>query len=183
MNIFSRWAKWKIWVGAVMAVFVVADIALLIVLWQTNREAPNEMRAHRDQLAAKAAKLDADVARAERIRASLPQVDRQSADFYQKSFLNPKTAYSTVDADLASIAAKAGVRTSGFSDTRTEIPGRKVAELQITMSVEGDYSALLKFVSGLEQSKNFYFLNALQLGSGKSNEVRLQLGVHTYIRT
>jgi len=183
MNIFSRWAKWKIWVVGAIAVFVLADLALLVVLWQANREAPAEMRVRRQQLALKAAKLDADVMRGERIRASLPQVNQQSSDFYEKSFLNPKTAYSTVDADLAEIATKAGVRTSGFNDMRTEIPSRKVAELQITMSVEGDYSSLLKFVSGLEQSKNFYFLNALQLGSGASNAVRLQVGVHTYIRT
>jgi hypothetical protein len=51
------------------------------------------------------------------------------------------------------------------------------------MTVEGPYPALLQFISGIERSKNFYFLNQLQLNAAGPNGIRLQLDLHTYFRT
>jgi len=182
MKMNVQWPAWKITTAAVLAVLLLADCALAVFLWQTLRQTPEELAANRDRLAAQASLLDADVARGEKIRASLAQVGKDCDNFYQKSFLDSATVYSAIDTDIADIAAKSGVKTSGFAFKRTDIKDRGVAELAIDTAVDGDYSSLLKFINGIERSKNFYYLNGLQLGSAGPSGIRLQIELHTYFR-
>jgi Tfp pilus assembly protein PilO len=183
MKIMGKWAAWKIGAAVAVGVLLLADIALSAALWQMAREAPVEMAANRDQLANTSKQLEADVARGERIRGELNEVGKNSDEFYKSSFLDSRTVYSTVDSDIAAIAAKAGVKTTGFTFKPTNVPNRNVAELDINMAVDGDYASLLQFVNGIERSKNFYFLNQLQLAAAGPNGIRLQLELHTYFRT
>ncbi len=177
-----RWPAWRIATAALLGVLLVGDGALGVFLWQTLRETPEELTANRDRLAAEAKLLDADVARGQKIRASLAQVGSDCDDFYKKSFLDSATVYSAIDTDIAEIAAKSGVKTSGFTFKRSDIKDRGVAELAIDTAVDGNYSSLLKFINGIERSKNFYFLNGLQLGSAGPGGIRLQIELHTYFR-
>jgi hypothetical protein len=87
-----------------------------------------------------------------------------------------------VDSDIGAIASKAGVKTTGFRFKQSDVPNRNVAELDINTAVDGDYQSLLKFINGIERSKNFYFLNQLQLAAAGPNGIRLQLELHTYYR-
>jgi Tfp pilus assembly protein PilO len=183
MKLSKKFAPWKIGAMVAVGLLVLADVALCGVLWQLGREAPEDMKAQRTQLANTAAQLEKDVARGERIRSELGQVGKNSDDFYQTSFMDSRDVYSTVDADIATIATKAGVKTAGFQFHSNPVANRNVAQLDITMTVDGDYPALLQFVNGIERSKNFYFLNQLQLASSAPNGIRLQLDLHTYYRT
>ena len=42
---------------------------------------------------------------------------------------------------------------------------------------------MIQFINGLEHSKNFYLLHALELDTSSSGIIRLKLGVRTYFRT
>src|SRR5271170_1888810 len=103
----TNWQAWKKWVGVGLGLLLAADIALVVFLWRSAYEGPEAMRVQRDTLAAESKLLQADVKRAEAIRASLPQVGKDCDKFYEQSFLNGATGYSDIDKDLASIAAKA----------------------------------------------------------------------------
>jgi Tfp pilus assembly protein PilO len=183
MKIKGKWASWKIGATVGVSLLVLADIVLCVVLWQMARQGPAEMATRRDQLARTAQQLQADVARGQRIRASLPQVGKDCDEFYKNSFLDSRTVYSTVNSDISAIAAKSGVKATDFAFKPKPVPNRSVSELDINMTVQGDYPSLLKFVNGIERSKNFYFLNQLQLAEGSTNGVRLQIDLHTYYRT
>jgi hypothetical protein len=186
MSANRKWENWKIATVVGLSLLLAADIGLCIFLWQTSRQAPGELRAQRDRLMGQAKLLRADVARGEKIRASLPQVGEDSDNFYRESFLDEKTGYSDVELDLAAIAAKAGVKTSGFSFKRTEIKGRGVTEIEIGTTVDADYPAIVEFINGLERSKNFYMLDDLRLNSAAASTgggIRLELGLHTFFRT
>ena len=102
---------------------------------------PSELRAERDRLATQAKLLKADVARGEKIRASLPQVGKDCDSFYQQSFLDPITGYSDIETDLDAIAAKANVKTTGFTFKQKEVKDRGVTEISIGTSVDADYPA------------------------------------------
>jgi len=186
MSANPKWQNWKIATMVALSVLLAADIGLCVFLWQTSRQGPEEMRAQRDRLMAQSKLLRADVARGDKIRASLPQVGQDSDDFYRESFLDEKTGYSDVELDLAAIAAKAGVKTTGFSFKRTEIKGRGVTEIQIGTTVDADYPAIVQFINGLERSKNFYMLDDLRLNSASTTSgggIRLELGLHTFFRS
>lgn len=183
MKITGKWPVWKIWIAASVGVIVLADVVLSLVLWQMARQAPADMAAQRNQLASTAAQLKRDNAHGEQIRAQLAQAGKESADFYADSFMDSKTVYGTIDSDVGAIASKAGVKITARSNHAAAVPDWNLSELDMGMTVEGPYPALLQFISGIERSKNFYFLNDLQLTSAGPSGIRLQLDLHTYFRT
>jgi Tfp pilus assembly protein PilO len=183
MKLTGKWARWKTATAVGVGVLVLADVVLGMVFWQVARETPDQMAAKRNQLQSTAAQYDAELVRLQKIRGELTQVGENSQDFYQSSFLDSRTVYSTVDSDIAAIASKAGVKTAGFTFKPTNVPNRSVSELDVNMTVDGDYASLLKFINGIERSKNFYFLNQLQLAEAGPTGIRLQLELHTYYRT
>lgn len=183
MKLRGKWPAWKVWIASGIGVLVLADVILCLVLWQMARQAPAEMATRRNQLAETAADLKRDNAHGEQIRAQLAQAGTESSKFYEDSFMDSKTVYSTVDSDIGAIAAKAGVKITGLQNHPTAVPNWNLSELDIGMTVEGPYPALLQFISGIERSTNFYFLNQLQLNSAGPNGIRLQLDLHTYFRT
>jgi len=176
-------ASWKKWTVAGLAVLLLADASLAVFLWQSGQQGVDSMRAERDRLSLTAKLMRADVKRSDSIRASLPQVGKDCTDFYEKTFPEAETGYSDVEADLDSIASRAGLSASGVSFKPTELKDRGVTLLEITAQVSGDYSSIIKFINGLEVSKNFYLLNDLQLDSASNGAIRLQLKLHTYFRT
>jgi Tfp pilus assembly protein PilO len=174
---------WKMWTGVGLGLLLLADLALGVFLWETSRESPESRRAEREQIALKAKLMHADVKRTEQIRAALPQVGKDCSVFYQKTFPDAATGYSEIETDLDAIASHAGLKTSGVSFKPTELKDRGVTQLEITTQVSGDYNSIIKFINGLEVSKNFYLLNDLALDSASTGGIRLQLKLHTYFRT
>jgi Tfp pilus assembly protein PilO len=176
-------SAWKLWVILGLSALVLADVALVVFLSQSGKQSEMAMRTERDRLAMTANLLNADVRRAEKIRASLPQVGKDCTDFYAKTFPSAAVGYSSIEADLDSIASHAGLQTSGVSFKPTELKDRGVTELEITAEVNGDYASIIRFINGLEVSKDFYLLNDLSLDSASTGGIRLQLKLHTYFRT
>jgi hypothetical protein len=183
MNMKIRWRGWKLWTAIALGVVLALDLALLGFLWRFSLQQPESLRAERDRLALDAKKLRADVDRGEKIRASLPQAGKDCDAFYQESFLDSPTGYSQIESDLDGIAAKAGVRISGFTFKQIELKDRGVTEIQMTTNLDADYPAIIQFINGLERSKNFYLLDSLRLASATSGGIRLDLDLHTYFRT
>jgi Tfp pilus assembly protein PilO len=179
----GNWQTWKKWTGVALGLLLLADVALVGYLWQMNQQGPDELRAERNRLATQAKLLKADVARGEKIRASLPQIKKSCDAFYDQSFLDRITGYSDIETDLDSIAAKAGVKTSGFSFKQKDVKDRGVTEIAIETSVDADYPAVIQFINGLERSKYFYLLDNLELASATTGGIRLQIGLHTFFRT
>jgi Tfp pilus assembly protein PilO len=183
MKISSQWARWKVGAAIGVGLIVLADVALCVALWQMGRDSTVQMTIRRNQLIHTVQELRSDVAHGREIQKSMPEIGRQCDDFYKTAFLDYSTMYSTVDSDIADLASKSGVRITGHNFKSKPVPNRSASELDINMSVEGTYPALLKFVNGIERSKDFYFLNQLQLAEGAANGIRLQLELHTYFRT
>lgn len=183
MNPRGSWQTWKVSVGAALAVLLLADVALAVFLWNGSRQGPDALRAERNQLALEAKLLRADLRRGEAIRSSLPQVGADCDAFYKSSFLDAKTGYSQIESDLGAIGQKSGVQTPSVSFKQVEIEGRGVTEIDIRTAVDGDYPSVIRFVNGLERSKNFYLVDQLQLASEGPGTIQLEITMHTYFRT
>ena len=175
--------RWKIWVGAALGVLLLADLALVYVLWQFAQSGPDAMRMEHARLQSESRLLKADVNRAQAIRTHLPDVGQQCDRFYKDEFLPVSTGYSDVLSDLGAIAGKAGLQTSGITFRQKAIPARGVTEIGITADVEGDYSSIIQFIDGLEQSKKLYLVDNLKLSSQNANHIRLNLEIRTYFRS
>jgi len=176
-------SAWKMWTGLAVGLLLLADIALGVFLWETSRQNAESRRSQREKLALNAKLMTGDVKRAEAIRAALPQVGKDCSVFYEKTFPSATSGYSDIETDLDTIASHAGLNTSGVTFKPTVLKDRGVTQLEITTQVSGDYNSIIKFINGLEVSKNFYLLSDLALDSASTGGIRLQLKLHTYFRT
>jgi Tfp pilus assembly protein PilO len=183
MTVNLNWRAWKIAIGAALGLLLLADVALIFVLWQAAREGPQSMSAQRDSLAKQAKLLKADVLRGEKIRERLPQIGKDCDAFYHDDFIPASNGYSAIEADLGELTNKAGLKSTGFVFLQKEVKAHGVTEISIKTSVSGDYPAIIRFINDLEHSKNFYLLDNLHLDGGAVGGIHLSLDLRTYFRT
>ncbi len=144
MNTTRPWDTWKKIILSALGLLLLADLALVFVLWQASREGVDSMRAQRTRLETQAKLLKADVARGDKIRASLPTVGKDCDAFYHDAFLDSSTGYSDIESDLGNIAVKSGLRVGGLTLNQKEVKGRGVTLITISESVDGDYPAIIQ---------------------------------------
>jgi len=164
--------------GAVL----VADLALAAVNWQiaaAPRDPEDELRLLRQQ----SALLAADVARAQNIRAELPEVERNSGVFFQEQIAPSQSGYSALIENLGEMAGAAGVRTGNVTFRQGSPDKRGVIEVEIGASVNGEYPNIVRFINGLEHSDTFYVLDSLTLAADTGGGLGLNLRLRTYFRT
>ncbi|HUO35568.1 MAG TPA: GspMb/PilO family protein [Candidatus Acidoferrum sp.] len=180
----KSWHVTKVAVRILLGLIFIADVALGgFLYWQSQQ---TSVRAYSQvaTLRMQAKKLHADVERGDRIRQSLTPAGEACEKFYNATFLDSATGYSAIQADLSSIASKAGVHASSVSFKPKEFLQQGVTEISISEDIEGDYPSVLQFINGLEISDNFYLLRGLTLDSTSSGgaSLKLQLDLATYFR-
>lgn len=179
----GRTSGWRRWLqGALLAVFAL-DAGLAIARWRIS------VAASRQQLQLTALRLRAEVGalrsnmnRVEAVRRRMPQIAADCDRFYGNELLGPSQGYAALVADLGDVAQKAGLITSGVRFAQKNASEHGVTEVDITAVIEGSYGSLIRFINGLEQSRNFYVLDSLQLASSTGGQVKLNLRLHTYFR-
>jgi Tfp pilus assembly protein PilO len=144
---------------------VVADIALAVYGW-------NLSSARRPQ---------------QDIRQKIPAIQRD-CDQFEQSLFPASTGYSSVSAELGSIANKAGLQLESRSFLQSEVKGRDLEQVEIEAVVTGSYSGVVRFLNGLQRSNNVYAVEALQAKAdetqqGGRGEVRVSMHIKTYFRT
>ncbi len=174
---------WKRWVRIAIVVVLSLDAVLLYANWSATGAGPQGLARQRDKLDKEDKLLGADVKRVAAIRDRLSEVRSQSAKFYADEFLVPASGYSIVVADLNGVAHKAGLRASNIDFKERPLESRGVTEVTISATVDGDYSALVRFINGLERSANFYLLDNLSLASSTAGRIKLNLQLRTYFRS
>jgi Tfp pilus assembly protein PilO len=183
MKFFQNQPAWKLWIAGALALVLLLDAGLFIVSWESGAGSAAAMRENLSKLQLQAKLLKADVNRGEAIRAHFPDVGKECDNFYKQQLLPAPAGYSGVIADLGQLTEKAGLKTGGMGFNQKDIKDRGVSQIDITAEVEGSYSAIIQFINGLEHSKNFYLLGALELDTSSTGVIRLKLGLRTYFRT
>lgn len=166
----------------ILGIILALDVALLGVNWEAMRS-PHAPRNQLALLRQQASLMELDVRRVDAIRAHLPNVERQCADFFTSELRPATTGYSAVVGDLGALARQAGLRTNSVTFRESTPDARGVVEVQVVTTVEGDYLNVVSFINGLEHSKNFYVLDGLQLASSVGGSLRLNLQLRTYFRS
>ena len=171
-------------IGA-LGLFVLADVALAAYSWQLN-SAPQtpqqELATQNKQLEV----LKADIKRGEAIRQLTPAIQRDCERFEQ-SLLPVSSGYSSVSAELDSIAKNAGAQIENREFKQKEIPNRGMQEVAIDITVNGEYTGVVRFLNGLQRSQNLYAVDGLALASDTQNQasngpIRVSVHMKTYFR-
>lgn len=164
-----------------LALLVAADVALGVYSWslasaQSAKQELALMTVNRDL-------LKKDIQRALEIRSHIPAIQKD-CDTFEQSLFPESTGYSTVSAELGELAAKAGLRLDSRSFKPKGVKGRDLTELTIDAQVIGDYRGVVRFLNGLQRSRNFYAVEGLSArASAKQQGGRGALEVTVHIKT
>jgi Tfp pilus assembly protein PilO len=172
-------------IGA-LGLLVLADVALATYSYHLSsapRTPQQELAIQNKQLEV----LRADIKRGEAIRQLTPSIQKD-CDRFERSLLPINTGYSSVSAELDGIAKKAGAQIENRDFKQKEIPNRGVEEVDMDVTLNGQYTNVVKFLNGLQRSQNLYAVDGLALASsespsqGPNGVIRVSVHMKTYFR-
>jgi Tfp pilus assembly protein PilO len=179
----NRWYERRRWIYAVLALILALN-AFIYWNWlrlpatETGAEAATLLLLGREVTA-----RAAEVARLERVRDDSPHLRPQLAKFVADRVLAERTGFARVAAELEAAADDTGV---GLNVAKYEPQADKaqadLTRIEISVSVEGRYASLVRFLDALERSPHFYLIHDLTVGSQRGGDVRLEMKVVTYLR-
>lgn len=160
------------------------DLALAVESWRLAT-APRTPGQELARLAAQVKLLRSDLERASAIRKSVPAV-QQDCDRFENSVPVKTTGYSGLLGHLDSLARKAGLQTEGLTFKEQNLAGHGLTEVEVSATVSGDYSSVVRFINGIQRSEDFYILDDLSLASAAQSPagpLRVNLRLRTYFRS
>jgi hypothetical protein len=172
-----------------LAVLLVADAGLAyhnsrLAVKDENPEA--RLKAGARQVAL----VKADVERANKIKARLPEVQKYF-DQFETTLPPAGKGYSLVSQEVDDIARDTHVVVRDLKFREKEITGRNVNEIEVEALLDGDYAGIVRFLNRLQRSKNTYVVDSLGLdsasGTGTVNQappgaVKVSLHLRSYFR-
>lgn len=159
------------------------DAALGLYSWKLA--SPAQAQEELKVLALNRDLLRADVKRTQDIRDKIPTI-QQECDAFEQSFFPERSVNSSVSAELGSLAAKSGLRLDSANFRPEELKGRHMSAVNIQAVVAGRYEGVVRFLNGLQRSKNVYAIEALtaaqEQSQGAKDLVRVTISITTYFR-
>lgn len=174
----------KVIVGG-LALLLAADVAF--VYFTMHLSGSREVR--QQTLAAQAQRLalvKADIARASDIQKRTPEVLKELDDF-EGSLLPSSKGYSVVTQEMNEFAKDTHVLMEDVKFKQKEVSGRNLTELELIVSITGDYGGIVQFLNRLQRSKSVYIVDGLEVepnaGQGPAGQLKVNLHLRTYFRT
>lgn len=160
-----------------LALLVIVNLFLLTrlaIAWHDAHSQRPEV-VEQQKLAYKALELQAAPLRGLSGKVELARTD--AGKFYEQRI---PANYSSIAAELGSLAVKNGVRLTRVQYTQSPaITG--LAEIRMDSSLSGEYPGLMRFINGLERDKNFFIISGLTLTGQQGGIVNLRMRVITYL--
>jgi hypothetical protein len=158
---------------------VVIDLACVAYLLSPAGRSREARQRDLDSLQAQLAAKRQEVLPTRGMDGKLRQASDDITDFYKDRF---PTQYSTVSDELGKLAAQSGVQIAAVKYDDKDSPVEALRQLNIEVSLSGNYLQEVKFINALERDKLFFVVDGVTLGEQQGN-VRLQLKVETYLRS
>jgi type IV pilus assembly protein PilO len=109
------------------------------------------------------------------------KVDKSRAQIDEFYSTRIPPSYSAFLQRLGELKEKAPVQLTRVSYTQAPGSG-DLTEIRMDAGVSGDYTAIMRFINGLERSQTFFIIRAMALSGQQSGTVNLRLQVSTWLR-
>jgi hypothetical protein len=168
-----------------LGVFFAADAAMVAFSIRAASTTDSPQR----QLATQAGLvklLRADVKRAREIELAFPKT-QQDCQTFEDSLLPADTGYSLVSEELQDLSKNAGLQITSLSFHPKDGISHGVKEVALDAAIGGDYKSVVRFLNGLQRSKNHYVVDDLTLANergdaGSQTDVRVNLHLRSYFK-
>jgi Tfp pilus assembly protein PilO len=162
-----------------IAAMVVADVVAIGVFFSPLVGSADSRRQEMLQLAAELTKKTHDVQPLQGMPQKIVLAKDQIGEFYKDRFAEKDSELLT---ELGKLATEDGVRiqSARYKEEDPEIPG--IVPVALEVSFSGDYLQLVRFINTMERSKMFFTVDGVDLAGEGTGQVRLQIGLHSYLR-
>ena len=168
--------KLKIAIGAMLAVDVVAVAVLFSPLVGSADSRQLQLNLLRVELTKKNRAVEPLRGMDKKIELAKDQIN----GFYKDRF--PAKDSDLLD-ELGKLAPANGVRMQQARYKQEDAEGSGVIPVAIEGSFSGDYLQLVRFINALERSKMFIEVESVDLAGETTGQVRLQITMHSYLRS
>lgn len=169
-------------VYALLSLLLVGDL-LFYFLWIRNPgTAPEVSPAQIAALEKEVASLEKEVGRLRAVQSQVPQLRGRLDEFAGEHFIPSSSGFSAIASDLQTFSSAAGIdlkRVSYSSDKKQK--RTDVEQIEVSTTIEGPYANLLRYLQQIEQAPHFYFVKDLEVSSTRSQAVRVDLRLTTYL--
>lgn len=185
----SRWASIWTWVrekllspvGLHAVGFGILALAVIILGVRVGLDWRTTSSSNVDAVAGKQAQLKALEFQTAPLRGLDKKVElsrHQIDEFYDKRI---PPSYSVILEQVGELLAKGPVKLTRVGYTQAVGSG-DLTEIRMDAGLSGDYTAMMRFINGLERSRTFFIIRAMNLTGQQSGTVNLRLQVSTWLR-
>lgn len=166
----------------VLGALLVANAVLLVLVFSPPGRTLSEREQELERTRARHEELSKTGQQLRELRGKLQAAIHNGQQFTEQNFLAKKTAFSAMLADLEEVALQNQVKPSSISyglNEESDYPGW--VNVEVTMTVAGEYSNLVRFINRLEQSPLFWIIDSLTVSGSPERGLHLNLNMETYI--
>ncbi|MGA9641295.1 MAG: hypothetical protein WBQ72_07860 [Terriglobales bacterium] len=162
-----------------VAVMVVADAIAGAVLLSPLVGSAESRRTEIRLLSAELQRKTQDAKPLEGMDKKIVLAKGQIGDFYKIRFAEKDSELAT---ELGKLAAENGIHIQQAKYHEEDAETSGIVPVQIEGSFSGDYLQLVRFINSLERSKMFFTVDSVDLAGEGAGPVRLQIGLHSFLR-
>jgi len=166
----------KIVIGALL----VLDLAAAAVLFSPLVGSAESRRYEKNSLAAELTQKNREVQPLRGMDQKIELAKKQIPQFYAERFA---AHYSGLADELGKIASQNGVKILQAKYKQEPADTAGIVPVEIQGDFSGDYLQLVRFINSLERSKLFITVDSIDLGSEGTGPVRLQVAMHSFLRS
>lgn len=174
----------RVAVHAALGLLLLANLVAAAAVFKPWGGSPEDLQRQLAQLRTGTEKRQTAVARLRGLAGRVDKARLDSDRFFDRYFLDRRTAYSNVVSELNDIAQKAGLKPKEHSFSTEPVEGSdNLAMMIITGHYEGGYADLIQFVNQIDRSPRFLTIESLtatpQQGTGTLN---VNLKLNAFVR-
>ncbi len=105
---------------------------------------------------------------------------REQIERFERKRIPPN--YSSIDERINELEIASGVRLSRVQYTQRP-PGSGLTEISVDTNINGDYSAIMKFINSIERDQTLFVIRAMSFTGTQGGMVGLRMVLSTWLRT
>jgi type IV pilus assembly protein PilO len=167
--------------GAV-AILLVANGVLLFFLFRSPGLTATERQSEISRLETEQRAVQARVQHLTDLRKKVQDATQNEQKFAQVNFLPRSSAFSKMLTDLERLATENRLQPTD-SSYRPDSNGNNLGwtDVEVSLSFEGDYADLVRFLNRLEQSNLFWIVEGMDVSGQQGQKLRLNMQAATYL--
>lgn len=166
----------------ICGVLALTVAGLLYFLVRAPGRTPEARERQIQELQQEQKSLQAEAAQLREMTVRVQSATKASQEFATGNFLARGNAFSTMVKDLQEMAVKSGLRPGDVNfDLMDESNELGWTGVTVKLTLEGEYTGLVKFINSVERSKIFWIIRGMDVAGDPESGLRLNVTAETYL--